>query len=387
MPGARRLGPMARCLPPVTWHQRRDPGIVGVGADNPAGRIGRVGDGSMGSVMTVTGPIDGSALGVVLPHEHVQLDLRCLFAPPTNPNRAWIVDAAVTPELYPQLLADPYHCRDNLVLDDAKGAVEELLRFRRQGGVTVVDLSSFPIGPYPLALRDVSEATGLNIVAGIGFYVQRAHPSWIAEAPWEAVRDAMLRDVEDGLAGTAVKAGMLGELGTSAPVHPDELKVLRAAAAVQGLHGLAINVHLAIFGAEGLKVVDALEQAGADLSRVALSHLDEHLDLPYLLALLKRGVYVEFDTFGSECRFDEEGMREPSDANRIRALLMLLDRGYGDHLLLSQDVCTKMHWHRYGGRGYDHVLTRVIPTLTEAGVAEAEVRRLLVDNPARLLAG
>jgi phosphotriesterase-related protein len=341
----------------------------------------------MGSVMTVTGPVERQALGVVLPHEHVQLDLGCLFTPPVNPQRAWIVDTPVTPDLYPQLLRDPYHCRDNLVLDDAAAAADELLEFRRRGGATVVDLSSCPVGPHPLALRQVSEASGLNIVAGTGFYVHRAHPPWIVDAPWEAVRDAMLRDVEEGLAGTDVRAGILGELGTSAPVHPDELKVLRAAAAVQRLHGLAINVHLAIFGAEGLKVVEALEQAGADLSRVALSHLDEHLDLPYLLALLKRGVFVEFDTFGSECCFEEEGTREPSDDNRIRALLMLLERGYGDRLLVSQDVCTKMHWHRYGGRGYDHLLTEVMPALARCGVSEAERLQLMVDNPARLLAG
>ncbi len=341
----------------------------------------------MGQVMTVTGPVDARRLGVTLPHEHVCLDLTCLWQAPVDPRRMWLIDAPVTAAMQAVLKQDPYHSRDNLRLNDRDTARAELRDFARAGGGSVVELSSAGIGPFPRELRVLAQETGLHIVAGTGFYVHRAHPAWVHEAPWEQLSEHMLRQLTEGFGTTGIRAGVLGELGTGSPVHPDEAKVLRAAAAVQRRYPVAINVHLAIFAREGRRVLDLLESYGADLSRVALSHLDEHLDVPYHEALLRRGVFVEFDTFGSECRFEESGTREPRDAERMKALAHLVDRGYRSQLLLSQDVCTKMHWHRYGGRGYDHLLTGVAPALRRAGFSDSDLEVLMVANPARLLGG
>jgi phosphotriesterase-related protein len=120
---------------------------------------------------------------------------------------------------------------------------------------------------------------------------------------------------------------------------------------------------------------------------VALSHLDENLDPAYHLAIARRGAYLEFDTFGSECAFAEDDLREPCDEERIAALLRLLDAGYERQMLLSQDVCTKMHWTRMGGRGYAHLLRIVVPALRARGVPESSLTTMLVANPARLLSG
>ena len=168
---------------------------------------------------------------------------------------------------------------------------------------------------------------------------------------------------------------------------PAEEKVLRAAAAVQRATGVGINVHLAIFSTEGLRVLDLLERFGADLSRVCLSHLDERPDPRYHLAVARRGAFLSFDTFGSECAFSESGQREPTDAERLEALWRLLDAGYLDQVVLAQDVCTKMQWHHYGGAGYDHVLRNIVPHLSRHGLADREIDTMLVHNPARLLAG
>lgn len=341
----------------------------------------------MAIISTVTGPVASKTLGVTLPHEHAFLDLTCLWEAPRDLRRSWIVDAPVTPEIFEALLSDPYHCQDNLRLDDDEGVRDELSRFREAGGHTLVDLSTLTIGPYPEKLRDLSQKTGLNIVAGTGFYLKRAHPGWVQDASWEQLYEHMLRDVTEGFPGTEIKAGIIGELGTSSPVHPDELKVLKAAAAVQREHPIAINVHLSIFASEGLAVLDALESYGADLTRVALSHLDENLNPAYHLALAERGVFLEFDTWGSECRFDDDGLREPTDDERMTGLRHLADRGYLPRVLLSQDVCTKMHWHRNGGRGYDHILQNIVPRLLAVGFSAGDCDRMLIGNPARFLGG
>lgn len=339
----------------------------------------------MPSVNTVTGPVDAGALGIVLAHEHILSDLSCLWHEPADANRADLVNAPITLQNRGLLQSDPYHSRTNMLLDDVKLAIGELQEFKKYGGGTVVDLSSATIGPYPQMLRDIAKSTGLNIIAGCGFYTKRAHPSWIANASVDKIAERMILDLTVGFEGTDIRAGIIGEIGSSKPIHPDEEKVLCAAAVAQRQTLAAINVHLPIFGKQGHRVLDILERENADLSHVALSHLDEVLDHQYHVELAKRGVYVEFDCFGSEFYFDEDGEREPSDPERIRLLIKLIDAGFASQILISQDVCTKLHLLEYGGYGYAHILRSIVPRLQKLGVDNALLDQIMIDNPANLL--
>jgi phosphotriesterase-related protein len=220
---------------------------------------------------------------------------------------------------------------------------------------------------------------------GCGWYVQRAHPPEIATLSTEALAERLLQESRDGFDETGIRPGIIGELGTSAPIHPVEEKVLRAGVLAQRATGLAINVHVAIFGGQATAALDILEDAGADLSRVVISHMDELPDTAYHRSVLERGAYVEFDTFGSEFYFDHDGKREASDAERIECLLRLLDEGWTKRILLSQDICIKLQLKRYGGFGYAHLLRTIVPRLRRRGVDEGTLRTLLVENPARIL--
>ena len=336
--------------------------------------------------MTVRGPISGRDLGITLMHEHVFIDLTLLWDPPTSEWQKPLVDAEITLANRGLLQVDPYVSRQNLMLDDFGAAVAELAPFRQLGGSSIVDLTTTGIRPQPAKLREVSEQTGLHIVAGCGCYTQRSHPPKVAALSESELLERLLDEITNGLGGTDVRPGIIGEIGTSSPVHPDEAKVLRAAAAAQGKMGLAINVHVAIFRREALAALDILEAAGDDLSRVVISHLDEQPDTAYHRAILERGVYVEYDTFGSESYFDGDGSAEPSDRERVDCLIELLDAGFGDRLLISQDVCTKVQLLKFGGSGYGHILRSIVPRLRRRGVDDATVRKLLVENPARVLA-
>lgn len=341
---------------------------------------------TIGRVMTVRGPIAAHDLGITLMHEHVFIDLSFLWDPPTSEWQKPLVDAVITLANRGLLQVDPYVSRRNLELDDLDVAVGELAPFRQLGGGSVVDLTITGIRPQPAKLREVSEQTGLHIVAGCGHYTQRSHPPEVAALSESSLLDRLLAEIANGLEGTDVRPGIIGEIGTSSPVHPDEAKVLRVAAAAQARTGLAINVHVAIFRREALAALDVLEAAGADLSRVVISHLDEQPDTAYHRAVLRRGAYVEYDTFGSESYFDGDGSAEPSDRERVDCLIELLDAGFGDRLLISQDVCTKVQLLKYGGSGYGHILRSIVPRLRRRGVDDATVRMLLVENPARVLA-
>ena len=339
------------------------------------------------SVMTVRGPIAAQELGVTLMHEHLFIDLSFLRDEPAADWQKPLVDAEITLENRGLLQVDPYVNRQNLVLDDLELAIAELKPYGQLGGASVVDLTTTGIQPQPERLREVSERTGVHIVAGCGYYTQRSHPPLVASLSEAELLERLLGEITGGLGGTDVRPGIIGEIGTGSPIHPDEAKVLRVAAAAQASSGLAINVHVAIFRREALAALDVLESAGADLSRVVISHLDEQPDTAYHRAVLERGAYVEYDTFGSESYFDGDGSAEPSDRERMDCLVELLDAGFGDRLLIAHDVCTKVQLLKYGGFGYGHILRSIVPRLRRRGVDEATVRKLLVENPARVLAG
>lgn len=341
----------------------------------------------MAQLMTVLGPVDSDKLGITLPHEHLFIDLSCLWHQPVDASREFLVNAPVAASNRGFLMSDPYHCKDNLKLEDVEIAAKELSLFKSLGGKTLLELSTRSIGPQPEKMAEVARRTGVNIIAGTGYYTKRAHPEHVAAATVEELAARMIEDLTKGFEGTSIRAGVLGEIGSSSPVHADEVKVLEAVVEAHKETSAAINIHLAIFAQEGNHVLDILEKKGVNLSRVALSHLDERPDFAFHKSLADRGCFIEFDCFGSEVYFDEENLREPSDAERIDALLKLIDAGFAKQILLSQDICTKMQWRHYGGMGYDHILRTIVPRLQARGLDQGVIDTMLIDNPARFLTG
>jgi phosphotriesterase-related protein len=358
----------------------------------------------MRDVMTVRGPVPAEALGLVLSHEHLLCDLRSRWhpPPPDRPDLWALVDADPGPLARGPLAADPYVCRPNLLLDDPDVMAAELGYFRAAGGGTVVELTTLGLGPRPGALREIAARSDVHVVAGCGWYRAVTDPPGLRDTPEEALAGSLRETVERGFSDSGgVRPGIIGEIGTGAPLHPDEAKALRAAARVQRETGLALAVHLALWGREGPRVLDILERAGVDPGRVLLCHLGEQpAATGYQRALLDRGAWLGFDTFGAEYALDgTDGAsgasgaspfptpRLATDEERLTAVLRLLDAGYQERLLLSQDVCERLQLRAYGGFGYAHLLTTIRPRLRRAGVDEDTLDLLLRRNPARLLAG
>jgi phosphotriesterase-related protein len=334
-------------------------------------------------IQTVAGPVAPASLGITLSHEHLVIDLRCAFsAPPTG--LAHLADAEVTPELRPALSQAAQSCRANLILTGDSAVVEDLREFRSLGGRTVVELTSHGLHGDPLRLREISRESGVQVIAGCGFYRHIAQDARALTMSAAEIADQIVKALLTGIGDSDVRAGVIGEVGSSEPLHPFERASLIGAARAQRQTGVAINVHPDLWGRGHLEVLAILEAAGADLSRTVMSHVDEVTDSAWHERIAERSVYLSFDTFGSEFAYD--GVPEPRDADRIGWLLHLLDKGYADRLLLSQDVCYKMQLSRYGGRGYSHLLADIVPELKRRGVSDDELRKMLVENPARVLA-
>lgn len=335
-------------------------------------------------VRTVLGPIAPEDLGITLGHEHLLIDLRGLWENPP-PERAYLIDQEPTLENLGELIRNPYDSRLNLLIDDPELTITELRHYQKVGGQALIDMTTVGIKPDPRGLHAIAQATGVHIVAGCGYYRQPLLPESLHERSIEEIADDLLRWLSEGMYGTTIRAGLMGELGTSSPIYPFEERQLRAAARVQQKTGASINVHPLIWGHEHLHILAILEEEGADLSRVAISHCDELVEPAWHVLIAERGTVLSFDTFGSETYFDRSFAQEPRDTDRIECVLRLLEKGYGAQLTLAHDICTRIQFHHYGGWGWDHLLRNIVPRLRHAGVSQKELNTIFIETPRRLL--
>jgi predicted metal-dependent phosphotriesterase family hydrolase len=309
----------------------------------------------MGHVMTVRGPIDPSALGFTLPHEHTQIHLWQI------PDR-WD---------YWELT------RDEPVI------LEELRRFREAGGSALVDVTIDGVGRDPAWLRMLAERSGLHLVMGCGWYRGAYYPAelLVERRSVDSIAEQLVAEITTGVAGTDVRPGIIGEIGTDKPwVTPAEERVHRAAARASRRTGLAITTH-GVMSDVGAAQLTIFEDEGVDPGRVVIGHADSYPHLDHYLSLVNRGASIEFDFLGMSFTPQERH----GEGRLIDLLLELLHRGHGDRILLSQDVCHNSQLARYDGNGYTYLQTTFLPRLRERGVSEAEIDQLTIENPRRVL--
>lgn len=328
-------------------------------------------------VTTVLGEINENELGVASSHEHIFIDMRkCVDITGDEPP---IFYDKVSCSNRCEVFSDPYAILDNALLDGTDDATEEIEYFKAWGGQTIIDCTPDEIGRNALALKEVSERTGVNIVVGCGHYYHKAHFSYVENATVKELADEMRKDILEGIGDTNIKAGIIGEIGTSAIISDNEKKVLTAAGVVGRETGKAIHVHTDLYTENGFDVIDILTAEGMKPEKICIDHVDVLLRPDYIRALLQRGVYVEFDNFGKEFYVSEK-RRFAYDLERIRLLKMLLDEGYQKQILLSNDICLKTMWKKYGGTGYAHILRTVKNMAIENGIDEKIYMSILIEN-------
>jgi phosphotriesterase-related protein len=341
-----------------------------------------------GKVQTVLGPVGPSQLGVTLTHEHLLVDFRYSFAEPQDPSRKAIAHASLSMENIGWVRYNWSSNLDNTLLDDESLAARELGYFKARGGRSVVDATSVGIKRKPGGLARVAKITGLNIIMGAGYYLAPTHPKDMASRTMESLAAETEGDVLEGVDGTGVKAGVIGEIGCSWPWHDNERKALRAAASASKSTGAPLMVHVGRNEAAPFEIVAELEKAGMDLSHTILCHIDRTIFYKRkLVELARTGAYLEFDLFGHEVSgypFTPDKFM-PSDGDRVERVKALLDAGFVRQVLLAQDICYKHRLVKYGGHGYAHTLENVVPRLKNAGVSQAEIDTMLIENPARAL--
>ena len=342
-----------------------------------------------GRAMTVLGPVDAADLGVTLAHDHVLMDGSFMYVDPPSAddlplahqeislqNRGWVA----------------YHwtsSHHNVQLDSEELAIAELQRFVAAGGRTIVDPTNKGLGRDPAPLVRIAQATETNIIVGSGYYLGGTHPDDMSDRSVDEIAADIISDLTVGIDGTEVKAGLIGEIGCTYPWLPNEKKSLRAAVLAQRATGAPLMVHPGRDPNSPVEIAEIVADEGGDLSRTTICHIDRTcIDRGWLAEMAATGCYLEYDLFGNESSWypPNPDVDMPSDAERMDVVLWHFENGLQNQILLSHDIATKHRLHAFGGLGYDHLITNVVPRLRQRGLSETDVATLIIDNPATLLA-
>lgn len=339
-----------------------------------------------GKIQTVLGPISQDQLGVTMAHEHLLIDGRPMHVEPSGAGDKAESRKPVSMDNQNWIRYHFGQHRENPLLGDVDTAIEEAKLYKQSGGNSLIDVTTYGLGPDPDGLRRIARATQLNIVAATGYYTQVSHPPDMDLRTTDELSERMTIDITIGINGTSVKAGVIGELGCSWPLHANESKVLQAAAKTQYLTGASISIHPGINEDAPSEIMDILVESKADPSRVIIGHIDRTVaDRTKLKELADRGCFIEYDLFGQELSYFPGTPRfaRPGDAHRLDQIEWLISEGYGKQVLISHDIGRKSFLVRYGGFGYGHILDVIVPWMRVRGINEEHIENILVGNPSQ----
>ncbi len=314
-------------------------------------REGRVSEEQIaGQIRTILGPISPQQLGICMIHEHLIID-------------AW--------DMWPV----PNY---SLIVDDVDLVIEEVQAYRAAGGATIVDVTNIGLGRDPLALREISRATGVQIVMGCGWYRERVYPTYIQEKNADELAAMLVAEITEGVDGTGVRPGIIGEIGTERTfITPAQERVFRAVARAHLQTGAPISTHTTHWGELALEQLALLVEEGVDPRHVIIGHLGDRRNISMLLPIAERGEFLGIDNIGYHDYQREE--------RRAQNVIDLIEAGFRSQVLLSMDIAALNDLHSYGGKGFDYLLLTFIPLLRKLGATDEDVQVLLVDNPQRAL--
>ncbi|MFC1897828.1 phosphotriesterase [Chloroflexota bacterium] len=314
----------------------------------------------MAIINSVLGPLNTANLGTTLMHEHI------------------MTSSAGIPQDYPELMEKDYQNHIANGLDKAK-----------EGGIdTVVDATTLDLGRDVNILAEASRRTGINIIACTGWWTEK--PRFLSGLSADLFAQGFIRDIQKGIAGTNIKAGILKGASDMAGVTPEEETILRAVARAHHQTGVPIMLHSYSPGQVGKQQLAILKEEGVDLKRVKLDHSNDTTDLEYLIWILEQGCYLGMDRYPG---------RIVSPLARTRTLKALIDAGYKDRLCLSHDwslvrclaadspAGSLEKRRKQNPHGYLYIKNVVFPQLRDMGVPEETINNLCVNGPRNFFEG
>ncbi|MFZ1754120.1 MAG: esterase [Caldilineaceae bacterium] len=299
----------------------------------------------MAHLITTLGPRTADQLGLILPHEHIFVDL----GPIDEENWRGATPEEVIPVMAP-----------------------EIEKIQTQGVTALVECTPVGVGRRADIDRAVSEATGLPVIVPTGIYREPWIPPWALDASEDALADWMLEELTGEIEESGVQAAWIKVSAGDDGITPAEAKVLRAAAKAGKATNAVIGSHT-IRGRVVREQLDILEGAGYTAERFIWIHTQNEPDFALHLEMAQRGAWLEYDAIGGG----------QSDEAYIQRIQRLLDAGFGHKLLLSHD----RGWYdpsKPGGgvpKPFTYLVETFLPKLRAAGVDAGTIRQLTERNP------
>lgn len=310
----------------------------------------------MATIHTVTGPIDTAELGFTLMHEHI-----------------YVLSEGVVPNF-------PHLFDRKARLDQAVAALKEA---KAHGVSTIVDLTVLGLGRDVAFVREIARGAGINVIVATGLYTYDELPHYFATRSIDHMADLFVRDIEQGIQGTDVRAAIL-KCATDEPgVTPGVEKVLRAVARAHRRTGVPISTHTHAATQRGLEQQRIFMEEGVDLRRVVIGHCGDSEDIDYLEKLIKAGSTIGMDRFGIDSILPTE--------KRVATIAKLCERGHAGSMVLAHDASCYIDWFEEAlvkaavpRWHFLHISDDVVPALRQAGVSEAQIQQMTIDNPRRI---
>lgn len=263
------------------------------------------------------------------------------------------------------------------LLDMYSETLKELKELKTKGVEKIIDLTNRGMGRDINYIINLEKESGIEILASTGYYKEPFLPCEVTSLSVDELTNIMIDEIEIGIDGSHKKAQIIGEIGTGFDIiTPLEKKVFMASANASKKTGKFISTHTSL-GKLGEEQLDILESSGANLEKVILGHTDLSNNLEYIEKLLKRGVYIAFDTIGK--------IKYLPDETRVEFIKTLCSRGWSNKIILSVDLTRRSHLKVNGGIGYNYLLDNFLPKLVQAGVLQEHIEKMLIENPKKIL--
>ena len=320
----------------------------------------------MPTVNTVLGLVDVNNLGFTLTHEHIR------------------ESSAGVPYTYPELLDHE---------GDLARGVAALNEAAAEGVRTFVNLTTMDLGRDMRLLQDVAERVELNIVPATGFWRDIPRHVGLGSTP-DQLAKAFIREIEVGIEGTGVKAGVIKvatdeeHITEEGLTRPNDL-LLRAAARACNHTGVPIATHTAALAKAGYYQVAVFEEEGVDLRQVCIGHSNDTDNMDYLTGIVRKGCFLGMDRYPGGAR---GGLNWEE---RTQVIKRLVDLGFASQITMSHDFGGSRpalpeqveRRKAHNPDGYCFIIRRVLPRLRELGVGEETIHTMTVDAPRRLFGG
>ena len=262
---------------------------------------------------------------------------------------------------------------DDCRLDCKNETIEEFKKLYKNGVRNITEVTNIGMGRDVNYIKEVSEKSGINVICATGFYKEPFYPEFVYEKNEKELSEIMKNDILKGIDGTDIKAGIIGEIGSSKDIITGtELKVFKSAIIAHLETGVPITTHTSL-GTMGHEQVKLFKEYKVNTDKIVIGHVDLSGNVEYILEMLYNGVYVEFDTIGKNNYL--------ADDIRIQMLKEIEKRELIDRVFLSMDITRKSNMEYKGGIGYNYIFNVFIPKLKEAGIKENSIEKMLKINP------